>query len=164
MFEVQYCFGPGTTFGGQAPMSALPPRADIGTQPCDVCFVPKADIVHCAVQQIQTYSITSSARAAHLVSRTELLPVTCFEFFISGLTSNAWPNPRTWSSPSAVRRNNVKSCSGRIMSNTFPNFLLKSDITVRHSVVSLPTTSTLHWQEKRFRAKSFSSALRLRLT
>jgi hypothetical protein len=41
------------------------------------------------------------------------------------------------------------------MSNTFPNFLLKSDITVRHSVVSLPTTSTLHWQEKRFRAKKF---------
>src|SRR6516162_1344261 len=26
------------------PMSALPPKADIGTQPCDVCFVPKADI------------------------------------------------------------------------------------------------------------------------
>jgi len=41
------------------------------------------------------------------------------------------------------------------MSNTFPNFLLKSDITVRHSVVSLPTTSTLHWQVKRFRAKKF---------
>jgi hypothetical protein len=26
------------------PMSALLPKADIGTQPCDVCFVPKADI------------------------------------------------------------------------------------------------------------------------
>src|SRR5215831_15719753 len=26
------------------PMSALPPKADIGTQPCDVRFVPKADI------------------------------------------------------------------------------------------------------------------------
>jgi len=26
-------------------MSALPPKADIGTQPCDVRFVPKADIV-----------------------------------------------------------------------------------------------------------------------
>jgi len=25
-------------------MSALPPKADIGTQPCDVRFVPKADI------------------------------------------------------------------------------------------------------------------------
>jgi len=25
-------------------MSALPPKADIGTQSCDVCFVPKADI------------------------------------------------------------------------------------------------------------------------
>jgi hypothetical protein len=27
-----------------SPMSALPPKADIGTQPRDVCFVPKADI------------------------------------------------------------------------------------------------------------------------
>src|SRR6516162_4306045 len=26
------------------PMSALPPKADIGIQPCDVRFVPKADI------------------------------------------------------------------------------------------------------------------------
>ena len=26
------------------PMSALPPKADIGTQPRDVRFVPKADI------------------------------------------------------------------------------------------------------------------------
>src|SRR5262245_8779969 len=28
-------------------MSALPPIADIGTQPCDVRFVPKADIAPC---------------------------------------------------------------------------------------------------------------------
>src|SRR5215469_8322870 len=28
---------------GWASMSALPPIADIGTQSCDVCFVPKAD-------------------------------------------------------------------------------------------------------------------------
>ena len=41
------------------------------------------------------------------------------------------------------------------MSNTLPNFLLKSDIAVRHSVVSLPTDSALHWQVKRFRAKKF---------
>ena len=27
-------------------MSALPPKADIGTQPRDVCFVPKEDKVH----------------------------------------------------------------------------------------------------------------------
>jgi hypothetical protein len=66
--------------------------------------VPEADII--AVRQIAAYSITSSARAeidgeaqtwlaAQLGSRTELLPVTCFEFFISELTSNACPNPRT---------------------------------------------------------------------
>jgi hypothetical protein len=61
-----------------------------------------------------------------------------------------------------MRRNNAKSGSGRIMSNTFPNFLLKSDIAARHSVVSLPTDSALHWQVNRFRAKNFSSALHLR--
>jgi hypothetical protein len=41
------------------------------------------------------------------------------------------------------------------MSNTLPNFLLKSDIAVRHSVVSLSTDSALHWQVNRLRAKTF---------
>ena len=31
-------------------MSALPPEADIGTQPRDVRFVPKADIRRCRAQ------------------------------------------------------------------------------------------------------------------
>jgi hypothetical protein len=58
------------------------------------------------VQQIAAYSITSSALdeqidheltwlAAQLGFGTKLLPVTCFEFFMSELTSNACPNPRT---------------------------------------------------------------------
>jgi hypothetical protein len=34
------------TFGPFITMSALPPRADIGTQPRNVCFVPEADINH----------------------------------------------------------------------------------------------------------------------
>jgi len=42
-------------------MSALPPKADIGTQPRDVRFVPKADILHCGKER--RYSITFSARA-----------------------------------------------------------------------------------------------------
>ena len=46
---------------GMAPMSALPPKADIGTQSRNVCFVPKADIPHCSEES--RYSITSSARA-----------------------------------------------------------------------------------------------------
>ena len=41
-------------------MSALPPKADIGTQPHNVRFVPKADMVRCG--EIRRYSITSSAR------------------------------------------------------------------------------------------------------
>src|SRR6516225_286566 len=37
------------------------PKADIGTQPRDVCFVPKADILRCGKER--RYSITSSAMA-----------------------------------------------------------------------------------------------------
>ena len=33
------------TFGYLGSMSALPPKADIGTQPRDVRFVPKVDIL-----------------------------------------------------------------------------------------------------------------------
>jgi len=32
------------TFRGNRLMSALPPKADIGAQPWNVCSVPKADI------------------------------------------------------------------------------------------------------------------------
>ena len=41
-------------------MSALPPKADIGTQSWNVRFVPKADILRCGKER--RYSITSSAR------------------------------------------------------------------------------------------------------
>src|SRR6516225_3633290 len=44
------------------PMSALPPKADIGTQPRDVRFVPKADIPRCGKER--RHSITSSAVAS----------------------------------------------------------------------------------------------------
>ena len=43
-------------------MSALPPKADIGTQPRNVCFVPKADILRCGKER--RYSIISSAVAS----------------------------------------------------------------------------------------------------
>src|SRR6516225_4659996 len=43
------------------PMSALPPIADIGTQPRNVCFVPIVDKVHC--NEKHRYSITWSAIA-----------------------------------------------------------------------------------------------------
>src|SRR5215469_12029178 len=42
-------------------MSALPPKADIGTEFRNVRFVPKADIVRCGKER--GYSITSSAMA-----------------------------------------------------------------------------------------------------
>jgi hypothetical protein len=45
------------------PMSALPPKADIGTQPRDVRFVPKAD--SCTAAKIVGYKITSSARSTN---------------------------------------------------------------------------------------------------
>src|SRR5262249_20230083 len=43
-------------------MSALPPKADIGTPSWNVRFVPKADILHCGKER--RYSITSSALAS----------------------------------------------------------------------------------------------------
>src|SRR6516164_11270905 len=44
-----------------SPMSALPPKADIGTHSRDVRFVPGADILRCG--RDRPYSSTSSARA-----------------------------------------------------------------------------------------------------
>ena len=41
-------------------MSALPPKADIGIEPRNVRFVPKADIVRCG--EIRRYSITCRLR------------------------------------------------------------------------------------------------------
>src|SRR5215469_9721894 len=52
------------TLGHVRAMSALPPKADIGTQPRDVRFVPKADILRCGKEG--RYSITSSASASSL--------------------------------------------------------------------------------------------------
>ena len=56
------CRGRGAVHTGSdiLKMSALPPKADIGTQSWDVRFVPKADILHCSIER--RYSITSSAR------------------------------------------------------------------------------------------------------
>jgi hypothetical protein len=48
-------------------MSALPPKADIGTQPRNVRFVPKADILHCGKER--RYSITSSARSSPVLAQ-----------------------------------------------------------------------------------------------
>jgi hypothetical protein len=44
------------------PMSALPPKADIGWPGWDVRFVPKADITHCSNrrQLLGKYRIASS--------------------------------------------------------------------------------------------------------
>ena len=55
-------------------MSALPPKADIGSTCQDVRFVPKADILHCGRD---CYSITSSARASSVggISRPSALAV-----------------------------------------------------------------------------------------
>ena len=50
------------TSGHVRSMSALPPKADIGTQPRDVRYVPKADILRCGKER--RYSATSSASAS----------------------------------------------------------------------------------------------------
>jgi hypothetical protein len=48
------------TFEFVRAMSALPPKADIGTQSRNVRYVPRADILRCGKKR--RYSITSSAR------------------------------------------------------------------------------------------------------
>jgi hypothetical protein len=55
---VMSALGQKQTFKRLRLMSALPPKADIGTQSCDVCFVPKADIPRRT--KMARYSITSS--------------------------------------------------------------------------------------------------------
>jgi hypothetical protein len=47
-------------------MSALPPKADIGAQPRDVRFVPKADIE-------TSLTVTLFARRAHGVAKIKLM-------------------------------------------------------------------------------------------
>jgi hypothetical protein len=42
-----FALGHKQTFSDLRRMSALPPKADIGTQSWNVRFVPKADILHC---------------------------------------------------------------------------------------------------------------------
>ena len=56
---VMSALGQKRTFRLVPPMSALPPKADIGTQSRDLRFVPKADILRCSEER--RYSTTSSA-------------------------------------------------------------------------------------------------------
>jgi len=52
------------TSGHLQPTSALPPKADIGTQSWNVRFVPKTDILQCGKER--RYSIISSAVASNV--------------------------------------------------------------------------------------------------
>jgi len=85
-------------------MSALLPKADMCSARDHVCYGPKADIMrrskitlldHLVGAGEQRLIARSNLVEPQLGPRTELLPVTCFEFFISEPTSNACPNPRT---------------------------------------------------------------------
>ena len=57
------------TFHDVPVMSALHPKADIGTQPCDVCFVPKAD--SCTATN---YAQWQAEAAAGLLASTRTVP------------------------------------------------------------------------------------------
>src|SRR6516162_3389408 len=88
-------------------MSALPPKADIGTQRRDVRFAPKADILRCG--RDRRYSITSSAiasspggtvrgpllrRRERSAERSEVLSrLAVFNFFLrrGDLAHDFWP-------------------------------------------------------------------------
>ena len=56
-------------------MSALPPKADIGTHSRDVCFVPKADIPRCGRSVVirlsrQRLRVAFAAQLARALSRS----------------------------------------------------------------------------------------------
>jgi hypothetical protein len=53
------------------PCPLYPPKADIGTQPCDVRFVPKTDILRRS--KIKHYTITSSDMESKPEGYTECL-------------------------------------------------------------------------------------------
>ena len=62
--DAMSALGQKRTFGKVRLMSALPPIADIGTQACDVCFVPKADIHSSASTSIRGYEPTGRAHVS----------------------------------------------------------------------------------------------------
>jgi hypothetical protein len=59
-------------------MSALPPKADIGTQSWNVCFVPKADMeVHSSTSSAIALGCSDYASASTMrMSRSAALPNT----------------------------------------------------------------------------------------
>jgi len=96
------------TFRHLKTMSALPPKADIGTQSRNVRFVPKADICGAANR---AYSINSSARARKVVGRlrpstSAVVKLTARSNLVgcsTGISAGFAPR-RTLSTKSAVRR------------------------------------------------------------
>src|SRR6516165_5747866 len=91
------------------PMSALPPKADIGTQPRNVRFVPKADI--CAAANSR-YSITLSARERSEGGTVRPSALAVFILIVSSNLVDACTGSsvglvplRIWSTYAAARRN-----------------------------------------------------------
>src|SRR5215472_9907829 len=68
------------TSGHVRAMSALPPKADIGTKPRDVCFVPKADILRCgrtgaSRSPRRRRRAATTSPGSNVVARTEELTI-----------------------------------------------------------------------------------------
>jgi hypothetical protein len=82
--SVMPALGQKRTLGRVHPMSALPPKADIGTQPRNVRFVPKAAVSKCsknpllrlsaAVPGKFSYAARSSALSANFYLRMLTIP------------------------------------------------------------------------------------------
>src|SRR5262249_60127248 len=91
------------TLGDFRLMSALPPKADIGTQPRDVRFVPKADIPRCGKKR----EIGGGARSATALVRIELIHSPCSRlprFLGNALVGLLRPNSLATPPPSEVGR------------------------------------------------------------
>ena len=79
------------------PMSALPPKADIGTQPRDVRYVPKADIMRCS--RNCRYSITSSAVASSVCGMLRQSALAVLRLMTSSTLMDCWTGRSAGLSP-----------------------------------------------------------------
>jgi hypothetical protein len=77
------------------PMSALPPKADIGTQSRNVRFVPKADMI--------AYSITSSARASSVAGISRPSDFAVLRLIANSNLVGCWTGKSAGFSPLRIR-------------------------------------------------------------
>src|SRR5262249_2523437 len=106
-FNGMSALGQKQTLRSVRPMSALPPKVDIGTQSWNVRFVPKADIPRCGKKR----EIGGGARSATALVRIELIHSPCSplpRFLGNALVGLLRPNSLATPTPSEVGRRSLQ--------------------------------------------------------